>query len=144
MLTTTIFAGGTGKPRTPRAWKSVLLVTSHPDDESMFFGPTIQARSAWVPKCTSCACRRQRRRSRRGQGQRARRRGGLFRRRVGKLVDDAALRDGFEEKWPVEAVAAELTPLRKVGAETVVTFDAGGISGHRTTRRRTGVCCTGC
>ena len=30
-------------PRTPRAWKSVLLVTSHPDDESMFFGPTIQA-----------------------------------------------------------------------------------------------------
>ena len=43
MLTTTIFAGGTGKPRTPRAWKSVLLVTSHPDDESMFFGPTIQA-----------------------------------------------------------------------------------------------------
>ena len=47
------------------------------------------------------------------------------------LVDDAALRDGFEEKWPVEAVAAQVdAAARRVGAETVVTFDAGGISGH--------------
>ena len=132
MLTTTIFAGYTDESRTPRAWKSVLLVTSHPDDESMFFGPTIQAAKRMGAQvhilCLSAG-------NADGLGEvRAKEldAAGVYLGVVSvNLVDDAALRDGFEEKWPVEAVAAQVdAAARRVGAETVVTFDAGGISGH--------------
>ena len=132
MLTTTSFAGGTGKSRTPRSWKSVLLVTSHPDDESMFFGPTIQAAKRMGAQvhilCLSTG-------DADGLGEvRAKEldsAGAYFGVTSVELVDDSALRDGFDEKWPVEAVAARVdAAASKVGAETVVTFDAGGVSGH--------------
>lgn len=112
----------------------VLLVTAHPDDECMFFTPTIQhlhgcGATIWL-LCLStgdadglgkirkkellCACDKLK----------------IVRERI-VIVDDVQLRDGMGESWEaqivanhVEAVAAEVQPA------LIVTFDGYGVSGH--------------
>ena len=146
MLTTTIFAGGTGKSRTPRAWKSVLLVTSHPDDESMFFGPTIQAAKRMGAQVHICACPRATQTvSAKSRAKELDAAGVYLGVASVNLVDDAALRDGFEEKWPVEAVAAQVdAAARRVGSGDSCDVRRVDLGPSNHTRRRTGVCCTGC
>ena len=126
MLTTTIFAGYTDESRTPRAWKSVLLVTSHPDDESMFFGPTIQAAKRMGAQvhilCLSTG-------DADGLGEvRAKEldsAGAYLGVTSVELVDDSALRDGFDEKWPVEAVAARVDAAASNAALPLKVLRAG-------------------
>ena len=144
-MTTTSFAGGTGKSRTPRSWKSVLLVTSHPDDESMFFGPTIQAAKRMGAQvhilCLSTG-------DADGLGEVRAKELDSAGAHLGvtsvDLVDDSALRDGFDEKWPVEAVAARvdvgqqqarLGPVRRWEAQRAPLRDA---QGHREGSRERG------
>jgi N-acetylglucosaminylphosphatidylinositol deacetylase len=114
-----------------------LLVTAHPDDESMFFVPAIAAlrASGWRVRllCLSNGD---------GDGDGAVRAaeaaaaGLVLGLPAGGVVvrDVPALRDGLRTVWPPAAVAAEVAAaLRAAGGERVrllLTFDARGVSGH--------------
>jgi len=112
----------------------VLLVTAHPDDECMFFAPTILAlvaRSVSVYSlCLSVGD---------AEGLGATRHGELYRsfavlgvpsERV-FIVDHPQLRDNFTSSWAPDDVAYVVRPyLARTGATAILTFDDYGISGH--------------
>ena len=113
-------------------WRRVLLVISHPDDESMFFGPTIQAlRRAGARTHILClsngdadglgAVREKELESARK----------FFGVDSSEVVNDSKLKDGFKEAWPEETIAAHVeASVRRLDANVVLTFDAKGVSGH--------------
>ncbi|GMH39524.1 hypothetical protein BSKO_07422 [Bryopsis sp. KO-2023] len=115
--------------------RSVLLVTSHPDDESMFFAPTIQRLVATVPEvhvlCLSTA----------GNAE------GLGHVRSDELVaacgvlgvprknltivDHELLQDGMHARWEASVIRAlTLNEIKLRSANVVLTFDGYGVSGH--------------
>ncbi|KAI8476247.1 MAG: N-acetylglucosaminylphosphatidylinositol de-N-acetylase family protein [Monoraphidium minutum] len=117
-----------------RQQSCVLLVTAHPDDEAMFFAPSlghfVAHGSDIAVLCLS-----------NGDA------GGLGKVREKELyaacrvlqvparnvrvVDHSQLRDGMATVWPEAVVAAEVeAALRERPCGTVVTFDAVGVSGH--------------
>jgi N-acetylglucosaminylphosphatidylinositol deacetylase len=132
-------------PLVPRALADAdaayVLVTAHPDDEAMFFSPTLFTLTRQVAAAdrTYLLCLST------GDA------GGLGATRVRELraaarvlglrdehvavTDDTALRDGMRTEWPtatvrahVEAfVAQRIAPSRRV---VLVTFDEGGVSRH--------------
>lgn len=114
--------------------ESVLLVIAHPDDEAMFFAPALrrlqQQGAALHILCLS-----------NGNG------AGLGRVRERELaaaarvlqvpasnvtvIDEPQLQDGMQTHWPAAAVAQQVEQqLRKTPCDTVLTFDAYGVSGH--------------
>lgn len=114
------------------SWRRVLLVISHPDDESMFFGPTIQAlRRAGARTHILCLSNGD------ADGLGAVREKELesARKLLGvdssEVVNDSKLKDGFKEVWPEETVAAYVeASVRRLDANVVLTFDERGVSGH--------------
>jgi N-acetylglucosaminylphosphatidylinositol deacetylase len=125
-------AGGAFKKDAPSGWRNVLLVTSHPDDESMFFGPTIQTLhrlGAHVHVlCLSNGGADGLGAVRTNELEAVQAFLGI---RSLEVVDDPRMRDGFDERWPAEAVAARVeASVRRVAADVVLTFDARGVSGH--------------
>ena len=114
------------------SWRRVLLVISHPDDESMFFGPTIQAlRRAGARTHILCLSNGD------ADGLGAVREKELesARKLLGvdssEVVNDSKLKDGFQEVWPEETVAAYVeASVRRLDANVVLTFDERGVSGH--------------
>mmetsp|Transcript_40710 Transcript_40710/g.105253 ORF Transcript_40710/g.105253 Transcript_40710/m.105253 type:complete len:163 (+) Transcript_40710:191-679(+) len=113
--------------------RRVLLVTAHPDDETMFFAPTVQALKA-AGAYVSLLCL-----SNGGAG-------GLGAQREKELnsaakvlqiddatvVDDPSLQDGHFGHWCPKHISAVVQDhCKHVCADTVLTFDAGGVSGHR-------------
>ena len=114
------------------SWRRVLLVISHPDDESMFFGPTIQAlRRAGARTHILCLSNGD------ADGLGAVREKELesARKVLGvdssEVVNDSKLKDGFKELWPEGTVAAFVeASVRRLDANVVLTFDERGVSGH--------------
>ena len=114
------------------SWRRVLLVISHPDDESMFFGPTIQAlRRAGARTHILCLSNGD------ADGLGAVREKELesARKLLGvdssEVVNDSKLKDGFKEVWPEGTVAAYVeASVRRLDANVVLTFDERGVSGH--------------
>jgi N-acetylglucosaminylphosphatidylinositol deacetylase len=114
------------------SWRRVLLVISHPDDESMFFGPTIQAlRRAGARTHILCLSNGD------ADGLGAVREKELesARKFLGvdssEVVNDSKLKDGFKEVWPEGTVAAYVeASVRRLDANVVLTFDERGVSGH--------------
>ena len=48
-----------------------------------------------------------------------------------EVVDEPRLRDGFKERWPVEAVAEHVdAAAKRINADAIITFDVRGVSGH--------------
>lgn len=115
---------------TPR----LLVVVAHPDDETMFFAPSILAlarrgielhvlclstgdydglgavRATELPRACECL--------------------DVPAHRV-HIRDDPKLRDGPHAHWPVEHIAALVAAeLDVIGASRVLTFDAHGVSRH--------------
>lgn len=113
-------------------WRRVLLVISHPDDETMFFGPTLQAlRSVGARTHVLCLSNGD------ADGLGAVREkeletaAGFLGVEFVEVVNDLKMRDGFNEKWPEDVVAARVeTAVRRAKADVVLTFDSGGVSGH--------------
>ncbi|KIY98423.1 N-acetylglucosaminylphosphatidylinositoldeacetylase [Monoraphidium neglectum] len=99
---------------------SVLLVTAHPDDEAMFFAPSL-AHYARHGDLVTILCLST------GDAD------GLGRIPADRVtvVDHPRLRDGVATAWP-EATVADLVAaeLQKRRCDTVLTFDARGVSGH--------------
>lgn len=126
-----------------------MLIVAHPDDECMFFGPTVRVlRSCHRPVYVLCL----------STGNAAPHRVGERRRtelkhscsvlevpwsRV-RVVDDVRLQDGMESVWEPEVVAEVVAQAigdfsllsqgdadqRGQGCLTVITFDAYGVSNH--------------
>ena len=113
-------------------WRRVLLVISHPDDETMFFGPTLQAlRSVGTRTHVLCLSNGD------ADGLGAVREkeletaAGFLGVEFVEVVNDLKMRDGFNEKWPEDVVAARVeTAVRRAKADVVLTFDSKGVSGH--------------
>eukprot|EP00698_Gefionella_okellyi_P023800 TRINITY_DN8236_c0_g1_i2.p1 TRINITY_DN8236_c0_g1~~TRINITY_DN8236_c0_g1_i2.p1 ORF type:complete len:194 (-),score=50.91 TRINITY_DN8236_c0_g1_i2:304-885(-) len=110
----------------------VLLVTAHPDDECMFFTPTL---ASLQPENTHILCLST------GNFD------GLGAIRVNELVasaavfgvpmtnvqciDDPQLQDGMKNEWPADVIAQRvLSYVQQYGINVVITFDSYGISGH--------------
>ncbi|GBF89810.1 hypothetical protein Rsub_02514 [Raphidocelis subcapitata] len=142
-------------PRAPAAAPAaarLLLVTAHPDDEAMFFAPSLAhfaARGREVSLlCLSNGDADGLGRVREKELLAACRLLGIPPERVA-VADDPSLRDGLATEWPAPAVAARLEaalrarpcgeaqiradpgpkPRRKPRRQ-VLTFDARGVSGH--------------
>ncbi|KAG6856551.1 hypothetical protein H0H87_003233 [Tephrocybe sp. NHM501043] len=113
---------------------NVLLLTAHPDDECMFFAPTIRALTrAQTPVYSLCLSIGD------ADGLGALRRDELARslevldipphRRW--VVDHPDLQDNFTARWDPVTIASVLQPyVASNNIETILTFDASGISGH--------------
>ncbi|CAK5274229.1 unnamed protein product [Mycena citricolor] len=111
---------------------NVLLLTAHPDDECMFFAPTLLAlRSSRVHAlCLSVG-------DADGLGGTRKREFeysldllgvGRDQRRV---LDHPDLQDNFTQIWNAQSISDVLSPvLKEWNIDTILTFDAGGVSGH--------------
>ncbi|XP_031493553.1 uncharacterized protein LOC116259782 isoform X2 [Nymphaea colorata] len=115
--------------------RNVLLVIAHPDDESMFFTPTvlclISARHAVHVLCISTGD---------AEGKGTLRKNELYQacvilkvqlHRV-KIIDHPDLQDGFGKSWSpvlIKDLIEEAVIAWEI--DTVITFDNYGISGHR-------------
>ena len=132
VLNLCVLAHVRGKHGALARWRRVLFVISHPDDESMFFGPTIQAlRTAGARTHILCLSNGD------ADGLGAVREKELENAKTFlgvdtlEVVNDSKLRDGFKEVWPEETVAARVrASVQRIDADIVVTFDARGVSGH--------------
>jgi N-acetylglucosaminylphosphatidylinositol deacetylase len=113
---------------------AALVLTAHPDDESYFFAPTVQALKRSGAEvhlvCLSDGA---------AGGDGETRKAELL--KVKELleleglciVDTDDLRDGMETQWPAKTVMAVLdayTEGAPVKFDYVVTFDGRGVSGH--------------
>lgn len=113
----------------------VLIVTAHPDDEAMFFGPTLTALREHGTVDVHILCLST------GDYE------GLGKVRVQELVvscellgiashrvtviDDVSMRDGPDNSWPPGLVARHVgVAIATSGAQVVLTFDSVGVSGH--------------
>ena len=103
---------------------AITLVIAHPDDECMFFYPTISRAKRLHIICLSNGGYDGLGEQREKELQRAARRLGAS----ATCVNNAALQDG-PHAWDPSVVAANVGPWLHAGA-VVVTFDRYGASGH--------------
>jgi len=127
-----------------KAFKGVewmLLVTAHPDDESMFFLPTINAFPNRQDVYVLCLSKG----DFDGLGKVREKElldccSGILALKPGNVLlrDDEKLRDGPNNHWPLTTVASSVSEAiknirdsrPKPGKGALVTFDVAGISGH--------------
>lgn len=110
----------------------VMVLTSHPDDETYFFGPTMQALRATGAEthlvCLSSG-------GAGGDGE-TRKRELLEVKEFFDfdnlcVVETEDLQDGMDREWPTKTVMAVLDAYTEAApVDVVVTFDGAGVSGH--------------
>ena len=108
----------------PLMGETIILVIAHPDDECMFFYPTIARAKRLQIICLSNGGYDGLGEQREKELQRAARRLGAS----ATCINNAALQDG-PHAWDPSVVAANVGPWLHAGA-VVVTFDRYGASGH--------------
>ena len=104
--------------------ETITLIIAHPDDECMFFYPTISRAKRLHIICLSNGGYDGLGEEREEELQRAARRLGAS----ATCINNAALQDG-PHAWDPSVVAANVGPWLHAGA-VVVTFDRYGASGH--------------
>ncbi|KAI7874017.1 pigL-like protein [Lichtheimia hyalospora FSU 10163] len=116
------------------ATRNALILTAHPDDECMFFGPTIRALSSSKHRlhvlCLST-----------GNADRL----GVVRKKEltqscqvfgipasnTRAIDQPELQDGMLNEWPPETISKQIKAYAsKHNIDTIITFDEYGVSGH--------------
>jgi len=111
----------------------VLLLTAHPDDECLFFAPTVLSLSAEVEVhslCLSVGDAEGLGKTRRAELQLSLDVLGVARDRRW-VVDSAKLRDNITTVWDPRDVAEEVEPyVAKHKIDSIITFDEQGISSH--------------
>ena len=124
-----------GRSRWPSSYlnKRILFVTAHPDDESMFFGPTIRyfrTASQVFLLCLSTG-------NYEGLGEARAQELMLSVRKLGirsdnvKISDRTDLPDSPTVKWNSATVAKEVASFVKLcEPDIIITFDSSGVSGH--------------
>lgn len=114
------------------AQKAVLFVTAHPDDEAMFFVPTIVGLRRLGYRlhllCLSNGDAAGKGKTREKELERACQILGFEEARV---VDDPKLPDGMQSYWQLADIERHLgEQLQRHRYSGLITFDAGGVSGH--------------
>ncbi|XP_078427979.1 uncharacterized protein LOC144700448 [Wolffia australiana] len=117
-----------------RERKKVLFVIAHPDDESMFFSPSIISliSKGWNPHvlCISAGNAEDKGSLRKEELYRA---CAVLRIPSQQIIilDHPKLQDGFDQKWDHGLLATLIgEQMTILGIGTVITFDEFGISGH--------------
>lgn len=121
---------GFSRAKDPR----LLLVTAHPDDETMFFAPllvaAVQQHARVFVLCLSTGDADGKGEVRAKELLRACAVFGISTRDV-TVLDHPHLRDGMHTNWsPVLVAELVAAHLRNVKPDALVTFDAFGVSGH--------------
>lgn len=118
-------------------WDRALLVIAHPDDEAMFFGPTLQRLAAHGTDlrvlCLSTGNAAGLGRIRKNELLRSCETLGVSSAtsRCVTIVDDAALQDGMHTIWDEEKVASYIgRHAAIIRPDMIITFDSYGVSGH--------------
>ncbi|KAI8140435.1 putative deacetylase LmbE-like domain-containing protein [Fennellomyces sp. T-0311] len=115
--------------------KNVLILTAHPDDECMFFGPTITALRSMSKARLHVLCLS----TGNADGLGATRKKELTRscQVFGippsnvKAIDHPELQDGMREMWSPRLIASLVKEyVTKQKIDTIITFDDYGVSGH--------------
>lgn len=129
--------------------KRILLLIAHPDDEAMFFAPTL----TWLTRpelgntvmllCLSSGDADGLGHVRKAELVDSALMLGVREREHVVVLDDAQLRDGMDQAWDARYIAAILTKFFAPGVakqspksspqtnvDVIVTFDQGGVSGH--------------
>lgn len=111
---------------------SALVVIAHPDDETMFFVPSIRA---LIEHGTSvhilCLSTGQQAAGLLPRSQELKAAANVLGISSVEVVDSESMKDGMRTEWPADAVesaVASYTARRPV--EIIISFDRGGISGH--------------
>ncbi|CAH2986240.1 unnamed protein product [Chilo suppressalis] len=114
--------------------KRVLIVVAHPDDECMFFGPTIfrlceQGADVYL-LCLSSGNFEGKGKIRKQELWRACQELGVPEQNV-CLITDTRLQDDPKLHWPVSVIAKLIQhDLEALEIDTLVIFDRGGVSSH--------------
>eukprot|EP00048_Salpingoeca_helianthica_P017243 m.236229 g.236229 ORF g.236229 m.236229 type:complete len:270 (+) comp20496_c0_seq1:2439-3248(+) len=113
---------------------TVLFVTAHPDDEVMFFAPSIlHCKRAGFPVhllCLSTGNAEGKGEERTKELHRAGKVLGLAPENI-LVIDHPALQDGMNTVWPPSTIAGLVdVTATKLEADTVISFDSKGVSGH--------------
>ena len=119
--------------RPPGRMSRVLLVTAHPDDEVMFFGPTILSlvEAGCDLYLLVMSPGREQGHTRKHELERSCQELGLKPGNV-ILVRHSKLRDDPTHRWREELVSNIVTRhLLSLNIDTLLTFDRKGVSGHR-------------
>ncbi|KAL7718209.1 N-acetylglucosaminylphosphatidylinositol deacetylase [Entamoeba marina] len=104
----------------------ILFLFAHPDDDAMFFVPTLQhLKDHFIPfhffSFTSTAIREQ-------EFMNAAK---YFNADTVAVGDPSKYKDGFNEKWDVMEMAQDVTKLiNENNIQTIITFDGLGVSNH--------------
>lgn len=111
--------------------QAVLLVTAHPDDEAMFFIPTIinlRGTNSLRLLCLSNGNYDGLGKIREDELQKVTQ----FLELEGvRIVDDPALQDGMENAWNTSRILSYIQEeVRKYNISHIISFDLGGVSGH--------------
>ncbi|ORX62205.1 LmbE-like protein [Hesseltinella vesiculosa] len=116
--------------------KNTLLLIAHPDDECMFFGPTLMSIRANSPKtkihvvCLSTGDAVGLGDQRKKELKRSCHVFGIAPGHV-RTFDHKDLRDGMKNRWPPKLIADLVKEvIDKYRIDTVITFDDFGVSGH--------------
>jgi N-acetylglucosaminylphosphatidylinositol deacetylase len=106
---------------------NVLLVTAHPDDESMFFSPAVLHLKPHLVCLSSGDAE--------GLGRTRAKELALACKQLGithDLVSDTNLPDSMQLEWDTEIIINHINPIIKSkNISAVLTFDNYGVSGHR-------------
>ncbi|KAK1925444.1 putative deacetylase LmbE-like domain-containing protein [Papiliotrema laurentii] len=121
-------------PNGENSVKTALVVTAHPDDEAMFFAPTILAlvRHGWQVDglCLSTGDQAGLGDARRQELVKSYGQLGVPAENV-QIVDDSRLQDGMDQHWDASVIQSTLqTHLNEHPASLIITFDKNGISQH--------------
>lgn len=117
---------------TENSKKTVLFVTAHPDDESMFFVPTVLSMKSMGYKlhviCLSNGNGAGLGKVREKEMEKAAK---YLEFDENHMIDDPRLPDGMEAYWDVKAIQEILIDrLSKHSYQGIITFDKKGVSGH--------------
>lgn len=107
---------------------SVLLITAHPDDETMFFTPTIRLMTELSMQVTLLCLSHGIGLNRQEELKEACKALGI---EECICLDEPELQDGFDQDWSPEVVSEAVgRTLQKYEFDFVLTFDNYGVSGH--------------
>lgn len=118
--------------------KKVMLVISHPDDEAMFFGPTLESLKKTKNVITTtkvfCICLSNGNASGLGQTRAKELKKStleVFKLDGCVIADSEDLQDGMENAWPLEEIANVVHEcVQHYSPDVILTFDERGVSKH--------------
>ena len=122
-------------PATLQDSKSTLLVVAHPDDECLFFSPSVLWASTRAHAATSILVLSSGNHYGLGDLRRTELEGSCEQLGVPKsrceVLDLPDIQDDPHEWWSVEEIIDVVKDrVRKYNVDVIITFDAGGVSGH--------------